>query len=143
MLIRSVAAVILAVVLTAAGQEGAGSPWFGTWALRAEDAGDQPETLIYSDAGNGAMRMESVEARSVIVTHFDGEPVRASGPTNSGNALAVTRTSPTSYAWVFWTAGEPFVQGQNTLADDGRSFTEVSWRIDRPERRVTLIYGRR
>ncbi|WP_292059433.1 hypothetical protein [Brevundimonas sp. UBA5936] len=46
MLIRSVAAVILNVVLTAAGQEGAGSPWFGTWAFRAEDAGDQPETLI-------------------------------------------------------------------------------------------------
>lgn len=45
-LIRSVAAVILNVVLTAAGQEGAGSPWFGTWAFRAEDAGDQPETLI-------------------------------------------------------------------------------------------------
>lgn len=86
-LMRSVAAVILALFLTAAGQEHGDSPWFGTWALRAEDAGDQPETLIYSDAGNGAMRMESVEAQSVIVTRFDGEPVRDSGPGDSGNAL--------------------------------------------------------
>ncbi len=143
MLKRSFLAALLALSLTGARQTTDASPWFGTWALRAEDAGDQPETLVYSSAGGGAMRMESVEARSVIVTHFDGEPVLDSGPTNSGNALAVTATSPRSYSWIFWTGEKPFVAGTNTLADDGQSFTEISWRIDRPERQVTLIYEKR
>jgi hypothetical protein len=142
MLKRSFLAAVLLVSLTGAGQAADAGPWFGTWALRDEDAGGQPETLVYSDAGDGAMRMESVEARSVIITHFDGQPVPDSGPTNSGNALAVTATSPRSYTWIFWTGGAPFVQGVNTLAEDGQSFTEISWRIDRPERRVTLIYER-
>ncbi|WGM30599.1 hypothetical protein [Brevundimonas sp. NIBR11] len=143
MLKQSIAAVIFAVLLGAASQDGGTSPWFGTWALRAQDAGDRPETLIYSDAGAGAMRMESVEAQSVIVTHFDGEPMVDIGPNSSSSALAVTATSPTSYAWTFWKDGQPFVQGLNTLAADRQSFTEVSWLADEPENRVTLIYERR
>ena len=134
---------ILAVSLTAATQRNPGDAWFGQWSLRAEDAGDEPESLIYSDAGNGAMRMESVEIGSVIVTRFDGAPVVDSGSSNSGNALAVTTTSPTTYSWVFWMNGQPFVQGENTLSEDRQSFTEVSWRVGRPENRATLIYERR
>lgn len=118
--------------------------WFGTWSLRSEDAGDEPETLIYSDAGDGAMRMESVEAKSVVVTQFDGVPVRSIGSTDPSNpALAVTAISPTAYSRVFWTNGEPFVERVNTLAEDGRSFTEVSWRVGKPDKRVVLIYERR
>ncbi|MFJ6023071.1 hypothetical protein ACIQC9_00565 [Brevundimonas sp. NPDC092305] len=144
MLKRCIAAALLAVTLGGAAQDGSDtSPWFGTWSLRAEDAGDKPETLIYSDAGGGAMRMESVEARSVIITRFDGEPVVDSGSASSGNALAVTATSPTSYDWTFWVDGKPFVQGQNSLAEDRQSFTEVAWRIDSPERKMTLVYERR
>lgn len=121
------------------------SPWFGTWSLRAEDAGGKPETLRYSDGGDGAMRMESIEAGSVIVTRLDGAPVADSGPTSGDGpprALAVTATSPTSYSWVFWMNGEPFVQGENTLAADGRSFAEVAWRVGKPENKTTLIYER-
>lgn len=144
MLKRLTAALVLAVSLTAATRHDGGNPWFGTWALRAQDAGDQPETLIYSDAGDGAMRMESVEAKSLIVTRFDGTPVTDAGPANtSGNALAVTATSPTRYTWVFWTGGKPFVEGINTLAEDGRSFTEISWRVGKPDATVTLVYERR
>lgn len=144
MLKRYLVAAVLAISLGAASQEGGtGSPWFGTWALRAEDAGDEPETLIYSDAGGGAMRMESIEAKSVIITQFDGKPVVDNGPNNSGNALAVMATSPISYGWVFWTEGRPFVQGRNTLSEDRQTFTEVAWRVDAPERKMTLIYERR
>jgi len=140
---RLATAFILSVSLTAAAAQNPGNAWFGQWSLRAEDAGDEPETLIYSDAGNGAMRMESVEIGSVIVTRFDGTPVTDSGRANSGAALAVTTTSPTSYTWVFWMNGQPFVEGENTLSQDRQSFTEVSWRVDQPDKTVTLVYERR
>lgn len=52
---------------------------------------------------------------------------------------AKAKASPHSYAWAFWTDGKPLVEGFDTLAGDRPSFTEVSWRIDRQEGRVTLI----
>jgi len=143
MWLRLATAFILSVSLTAATQQHPGDAWFGQWSLRAEDAGGEPETLIYSDAGNGAMRMESVEMGSVIVTRFDGTPVTDSGSPDSGAALAVTTRSPTAYTWVFWMNGQPFVEGENTLSEDRQSFTEVSWRVDQPDEKVTLIYERR
>lgn len=141
MLRRLTTALFLALSLTAAGQTHPGAAWFGQWSLR--DAGDEPETLIYGDAGDGAMRMESVEMGSVIVTRFDGAPVKDSGPSGKDVALAVTAVSPTVYTWVFWMNGQPFVEGENTLAEDRRSFTEVSWRVGAPDRKITLVYDRR
>nr|WP_314434890.1 hypothetical protein [uncultured Brevundimonas sp.] len=140
---RIVAAVVFAILLTAA-RQGDVNPWFGSWSLRAEDAGGEPETLIYSDAGNGAMRMESVEAGSVVLTRFDGVPAADTGSAQtSGGALAVKAISPTRYSWVFFKDGQPFVEGVNTLSEDSRSFTEVSWRVGQPDKTVTLTYERR
>lgn len=121
------------------------NPWVGTWSLRAP-AGEKPETLVYSDAGDGAMRMVSVEDRSEIVTRFDGRPAPDTGAgaaTGPARTLAITADGPTRYRWTFGIAGKPFVAGVNTLAADGRSFTEVSWRVDTPQKRVTLVYDRR
>lgn len=70
----AVTIVCLAAVPLAASARVADSPWFGTWKLRLSDPGEKPETLVYSDAGGDAMRMISVEAKSVIVTQFDGKP---------------------------------------------------------------------
>lgn len=129
--------------LLAVAAQGAPNPWFGTWKLRAADAGDKPETLIYSDAGDGAMRMESVEENSILVTRFDGQPAADLGKAAAQNrALAITATSPTSYRWTFSVAGTPRVQGVNTLATDMRSFTEVSWVSGKPDKTVTLVYER-
>jgi hypothetical protein len=119
------------------------SPWFGTWKLRLSGPGDKPETLIYSDAGGQAMRMVSVEAKSVIVTRFDGKPAADLGAgRGKGNALAVKSISPTSYSWTFIKAGEPFVSGRNSLSADRKSFTEVSWLVAKPDETITLIYDR-
>jgi hypothetical protein len=54
-------AVCLAALPVAAIAQTAASSWFGTWKLRLSDPSEKPETLVYSDAGGGAMRMVSVE----------------------------------------------------------------------------------
>lgn len=92
------------------------------------------------------MRMESVEAKSIILTHFDGRRARdtgASAATGPARTLAITALGRMRYRWTFAIAGKPFVAGGNTLAADGRTFTEISWRIATPTKRVTLIYDRR
>lgn len=121
----------------------AANPWFGTWKLELKDPGEKPETLIYSDAGGGAMRMVSVEQQSVIVTRFDGRPAADKGSRAAkGNALAVKAISPTSYTWTFFLAGKPYVRGRNILANDLKTFKEVSWLVKKPADVVTLVYRR-
>lgn len=119
------------------------SPWFGTWKLRLKTSAEKPETLIYSDAGDGAMRMHSVEENSVIVTRWDGKPASDLGPKGDGKpTLAIKATSPTRYTWTFYRAGKPYVRGINTLAADRKTFTEVSWLVTKPDKTVSLIYDR-
>jgi hypothetical protein len=129
-------------ILLSAAVHAESSGWYGTWSLR--DAGDTPETLIYTDAGAGAMRMVAVENRSVIITRFDGQPSPDVGAGASGKtALAVKAISPTSYSWTFFKEGKPFVAGLNTLAADGKSFKEISWLTTKPSDTITLVYDRR
>lgn len=137
------AAACLAVLPLTATAQSAASPWFGTWKLRLSNPSEKPETLVYSDAGGGAMRMVSVESKSVIVTRFDGKPARDTGEgALVGNALAIKAISPTSYSWTFLKAGKPFVSGRNTLAANRKTFNEVSWLVDKPGDTITLVYER-
>ncbi|VWX47255.1 hypothetical protein [Novosphingobium sp. 9U] len=139
----AVAAVCLAILLLAGSAQAQSNLWFGTWKLRPNDASEKPETLIYSDAGDGAMKMVSVEQQSIIITHLDGKRAADVGPGNrQGASLAVKATSPTSYDWTFFKDGKPFVQGRNTLAADLKSFNEVSWLVTRPSDVVALVYER-
>ncbi|MFS0772402.1 hypothetical protein [Sphingomonas sp. 1P08PE] len=142
MRLRAAAACLAVLPLVAAAQSWA-SPWFGTWKLRSSNPDEKPETLIYSEAGVGAMRMESVEAKSVLVTNFDGKPAADIGEgAAKGNALVVKAISPTSYRWTFLKAGKPFVSGRNSLAADLKTFSEVSWLVAKPTETITLIYDR-
>lgn len=136
-------AVCLAVLPVAATPQMAENPWFGTWKLRLSDPAEKPETLVYSNAGDGAMRMVSVESKSVIVTRFDGKPASDTGENAAnGTALAVKAISPTSYRWTFFKAGKPFVSGMNSLTSNRNSFTEVSWLVTKPAETITLTYDR-
>ena len=141
--IRRLAAIGLAAAFLGGAAPPAPSAWFGTWKLRLSNPTEKPETLVYSDAGGGAMRMVSVEANSVIVTRWDGRPSPNIG-TSDGNkrTLAIHPTSPTSYMWTFAMDGKPVVQGRNTLAEDRRRFTEIAWQVERPDKVFTLIYER-
>lgn len=143
MAIRIVATAGLAVALVAAASRMASEAWFGTWKLRLRTPGERPETLIYSDAGAGAMRMVSVGDQREIVTRLDGRRTADRGA-NADRAymLAITAVSPTRYRWMLAIAGTPYVPDINTLAGDRRSFTEVSWLVAKPAKRVTLVYDR-
>ena len=140
----SIALALSAVLLSSSAiAQPAASGWFGTWQLRLKDASEEPETLIYTDAGRGAMRMRSIEEGSDLVTRFDGKPVKTGGKDGGTTALAIKATSPTSYDWTFYKAGKPWVRGRNALAPDRQSFTEESWLVAKPAGVVRLVYDRK
>lgn len=144
MVVKGLLALCLTALPATVLAQAAANPWFGTWELRLNQADEPPETLVYRDAGDGAMRMESVEQGSVIVTRFDGTPSPDIGSNGRREpALAIKATSPTSYTWTFYRAGKPFVEGVNTLSGDGKSFSEVSWLITKPGSTITHIYERK
>jgi len=133
----------LSVLLLVGAGQATPNPWFGTWKLSLTDPTEKPETLVYSDAGDGAMRMVSVEEGSELVTRFDGRPaIDMRTPASGNHSLAIEATSQTSYTWIFSRTRKPDVLGRNTLAPDGKSFTEVSWRSTEPDKKITLVYIR-
>lgn len=143
MIIRAAWTGLIAALFVASVAQAQTNPWFGTWKLRLQSADEKPETLVYSDAGGGAMRMRSVEENSIIVTRFDGQPSIDTGRQSAEEvSLAVKAVSPTSYTWVFAIDGKPLVKGVNTIAADGKTFKEVSHSVADPERTFTLIYER-
>lgn len=143
MIRKACAAPLFVVALFAAPALAASNPWLGTWRLKLSAPGQKPETLIYSDAGSGAMRMVSVEDRSEMVTHFDGMPAPDTGAGAVHQyALAITATSSTSYSWTLFKEGKPWVRGRNVLAVDHGSFKEVSWLIAKPKQKLKAIYER-
>lgn len=136
------ASLSLAGALSAGYAQAATSQWFGIWKLRIERADQTPETLLYSDAGNGAMRMVSVEDKSEIVTHWDGQPSADTGAGSQDWTLAIKATSEASYRWTFAKRGKPVAQGLNTLADDAKTFREISWPVGDPTKTTTVTYER-
>ena len=144
MIRKAGAAPSFVAALLAAPALAASNPWLGTWNLKLSTPSAKPETLIYSDAGNGGMRMVSVEDRSEVVTYFDGRPAPDTGAgAIRQNALAITTTSSTSYSWTLFKDGEPWVRGRNVLAADHGSFKEISWLVAKPEQKLTFTYKRR
>lgn len=89
------------------------------------------------------MRMVSVEDGSDLITRFDGNPSfdRRTGASRS-TYLSVKAISARSYTWTFARPGKPDVHGRNTLAADGKSFTEVTWLATKPKQTITLVYDR-
>lgn len=139
---RTILAVLASGLITLPVQA-ADNPWLGKWQLRLADPKEPPETLIYSDAGDGAMRMEAIEMGSVIVTRFDGRPASDLGaPIGQPRSLAVQWQSPNSYLWTFRMGDVPVMQGLNTVSENRTSFTEIAWKVSDPGRTFVLIYDR-
>lgn len=119
---------------------GPGRGLAGTWKT-FKDSSSEPETLVYSDAGHGAMRMQSLERKGALITHFDGAPAEEIDPQpGPKQALAIKASSAISYTWVLSMDGKPIAEGKNTIAPDGKSFTEVNWLAGKPTETYTMIY---
>jgi hypothetical protein len=141
--LRTITSLWAAALLIVGVAQAATNPWFGTWKLRIDRADQAAETLIYSDAGNGAMRMTSVEDKSELVTRFDGKPsVDVGADCHPDWTLAIKAASPTSYTWLFSRSGKPVAQGFNALSHNAKTFTEVSWDVHNPAKATTVTYER-
>ena len=94
------------------------------------------KVLLITGGGRGIgaaiSRMAAAQGYRVAINYRDdrsrAEALAAEIEAQGGKAVAI--------------AGKPFVSGVNTLAADGRSFTEVSWRVNAPAKTVTLVYDR-
>jgi hypothetical protein len=87
------------------------------------------ETFTFSIPSPGVFRMEYPEFQEVV----EGKPDGTDHPLTGGHAPAgLTQsfkvTSPTKISYVNKLDGKPVVYGVQTLAADGKSFTDVSWK---------------
>ena len=126
----------------------AGSGWNGEWvlssdrnppAIKAQAARDYRFTV----GGAGDLRWEIPSLKEDNRGRLDGSPmaIRRPGGT-AGMTIGVTAESP--YVWTYVVAkdGRPVGQGRMTLAENGRTWVDVSGPYGRPDQAGVVIYVR-
>jgi hypothetical protein len=119
---------------------GAGSGLAGTWKDVSEDSSAK-ETMVYSDGGNGKLKMQYVEAKSETVVALDGTPATENSPrATPGETFSYKKASPTELKYTVLMQGKPFVEGMQTVSADGKVLKDVSWLVSQPTEKTTEIF---
>ena len=87
-----------------------------------------PDAFVISSPSPGIMHWEIPSYKETINGKFDGTDIPITGPeVPPGLTLAVKPTSSTRHSYTVKVNGKPDSYGIQTLAADGKSFTDVSW----------------
>jgi len=99
----------------------------GKW-LAIKDDADAPPTFIVSAPAPGVLRWEVPAWQAATEGALDGSDHPIKGGTQPpGLTLGSRLKSPSKISYVMKIDGKPNQYGIQTLAADGRSFTDVSW----------------
>jgi hypothetical protein len=99
------------------------------------------ETFTFSMPSPGVFRMEYPEYQEVVEGKPDGtdHPVTG-GHTPAGLTQSFKVTSPTKISYMSKLDGKTMIYGVQTLAADGKSFTDVSWKPGQSSEKETAVY---
>jgi hypothetical protein len=107
----------------------ADNPWVGTWTL---DPGKSHLTGDTFTLSRGPGR---------LLHYADGSDHPITGPTAPpGFTSAFKLVSPTKLTYVLKIDGKPIGYGVQTLAPDGRTFTDVTWNPGKESEKLTSVY---
>jgi hypothetical protein len=80
-------------------------------------------------------------ANDSLVAKTDGTPAAVSGPTvPDGFMVAFTKASAVRLNYVVMIKDKKVAEGYQTLAADGKTFTDVSWAIGKMDEKRTVIF---
>ena len=100
-----------------------------------------PDSFVISTPSPGVMHWDIPAYKESVQGKFDGTDLPITGPdVPAGLTLAVKRISPTKLSYIVKGNGKPDSYGIQTLAADGKSFTDVSWSAGKPGEKGTGVY---
>lgn len=104
-----------------------------------------PESYQISSPANGILHWDIPTYKESVEGKPDGSDLPIAGPTTapSDRTIAFKYLSPTSISYVVKDKGTPVTYGIQTIALDGKSFTDSSWQAGREDERSTSFYAKR
>lgn len=100
-----------------------------------------PDSFIISSPSPGIMHWDIPAYKESVQGKLDGTDLPITGPNVPPRlTLAVKQVSPTKISYVVKGNGKPDSYGIQTLAADGKSFTDVSWSAGKPGEKATGVY---
>jgi hypothetical protein len=100
-----------------------------------------PDSYVVSSPSPGIMHWDIPAYKQTVEGKFDGTDLPIIGPDEpSGLTIAIKPDSPTKLSYIVKVNGKPDSYGVQTLAADGKSFTDVSWNAGKPDEKATGVY---
>jgi hypothetical protein len=121
-------------------RSGTGTGFLGKW-VSTKDEDTSQTVLTMSVAADGTLTMTHPIANDSLVAKTDGTPAAVSGPTvPDGFMVAFTKASAVRLNYVVMIKDKKVAEGYQTLAADGKTFTDVSWAIGKMDEKRTVIF---
>jgi len=112
----------------------------GTWrSVKAASSGAQQ--FVISSPAPGVLHYDLPDVRQSVEGRADGSDHPVTGPTAPpGMTSGFRLVNPTKLTYVLKINGKPDSYGVQTLARDGRSFSDTSWNAGKESEKTTAVY---
>ena len=113
----------------------------GTWRASKVKGGGGPQEFVISVPGTGRVHYEVPDMKVNVEGRTDGSDNPLTGPTvPPGSTISFQALTPTKMRYVMKIDGKTDNVGEQTLAADGRSFTDVNWNAGKEDEKTTGVY---
>ena len=113
----------------------------GTWRASKVEGGGGPREFVIEMPAPGRVHYQVPDAKMNVEGAMDGSDTPLTGPTSApGMTIAFQALTPTRTRYTMKVDGKIDSVGEQTLAADGHSFTDVNWTPGKEQEKVTGIY---
>jgi hypothetical protein len=113
----------------------------GTWRVGKVTDGGGPQEFVISVPAPGSVHYDIPDMKVNVEGRADGSDIPVTGPTTPpGMTISFQVLTPTKVRYVMKIDGKTDNLGEQTLAADGRSFTDVNWTPGKEDEKTTGVY---
>jgi len=113
----------------------------GTWRTAKVTDPTGPQTFVFSSPAAGVMHVEIPDMQVSVQGRTDGTDHALTGPTlPPGATISLKRLTATKMKYVMKIDGKIDSEGVQSIAPDGRSFTDTNWNADRASEKTIAVY---
>jgi hypothetical protein len=113
----------------------------GTWRTAKVVGPSGPQTFVMSSPADGVLHVDVPDMKASAEGRMDGSDNPLTGPSvPPGSTISFKALAPTQYRYVMKINGKTDNMGEQTIAADGRSFTDVNWVPGRENEKTTAVY---
>jgi hypothetical protein len=122
-------------------RQGAGEGLIGTWKSIKAGTSSVPQIFIISVPAPGKVHVEVPDMKGAVDGKADGSdlPVTGDGNLPAGMTVSYKFLTPSKLKYVIKVNGKEDEEGVQTLAADGKSFTDVSWSPGKEDEKQTCF----